>query len=76
MVSDALENLRDCQREFERRDNICRRWTEACGPSVWREGHPSDRLKLLRRREAKHDLRRARWYLAQAMANTPPAGSA
>ena len=74
-IADALENLRICVEEFEAADCACRRWSEFCGPGIWREGHPLDRMKLRRRCRAKLDLKRAHWYVNHALAGASAAGS-
>jgi hypothetical protein len=73
-IADALENLRVCSEEFEAADHACQLWSELCGPGIWREGHPLDRMKLCRRRRAKLDLKRARWYVDHALADASAAG--
>ena len=74
-VADALENLWFCTQEFEAADYACRQWSEFCGPGIWREGHPLDRMKLRRRRQAKVDVKRARWYVNHVLAGASAAGS-
>ena len=59
--------LRICIEEFEAADRVCRQWSKIYGFAVWREGHPLDRMKLLRRRRTKLDLKRA-------LAGAPAAG--
>jgi hypothetical protein len=73
-IADALENLRICTEEFEAADHVCRQWSKVCGFTVWCEGHPLDRMKLRRRRRAKLDLKRARWYVNHALAGASAAG--
>lgn len=55
---------------------VCADWTAACGKSVWREGHPSDREKLRQRRLWRRYAANSGEWLRHVLSNEPPAGCA
>ena len=52
---EVLARLHEAEERAERANSRVIAWTAACGPGVWREGHPLDREKL----RARQDARRA-----------------
>src|SRR5262249_35213910 len=74
-IASQLVRVADAEAEYLAADCAGRRWQEACGRSIWREGHPLDMDKLRRRRLAKRALRFERQHLAEALALAPVAGN-
>ncbi len=74
-IDDQLALIACAEAEYRAADRACRLWQEACGPGIWREGHPLDRDKLRRRRLAKRLVQVQRFLLGEALACAPIAGS-
>jgi hypothetical protein len=73
---DALRNLQDAIDEEARAKRIIVGWSRACGPGIWREGHPLDRMKVDRLKEARWRVREAQWIAAEVLRQARPEGCA
>jgi hypothetical protein len=69
----AIEAYQEAQRQAER---VCADWTAACGPGVWREGHPSDLEKLRQRQRWRDHVAVSRETLCRALEGEPTEGLA